>query len=89
MLIYDLFLPPQNDDLYLFRTLSLRLCPLPFQKEGKFSFRYFLVSRFFHVLQINQSLTFRRRKALLMTVTELRLMAAPAMIGLSSRPKNG
>jgi hypothetical protein len=31
----------------------------------------------------------RRRRALLMTETELRLIAAPAMIGLSSRPKNG
>ena len=38
---------------------------------------------FFH------SLTFRSRKALLITETELRLIAAPAMIGLSSRPKNG
>ena len=35
------------------------------------------------------SLTFRSRKALLMTETELRLIAAPAMIGLSSKPKNG
>ena len=35
------------------------------------------------------SLTFRRRRALLMTETELRLIAAPAMIGLSSKPKNG
>ena len=43
----------------------------------------------FHVLQINHSLTFRNRKALLMTETELRLIAAPAMIGLSSKPKNG
>jgi hypothetical protein len=43
----------------------------------------------FHVLQINHSLTFRSRKALLMTETELRLIAAPAMIGLSSKPKNG
>lgn len=33
--------------------------------------------------------TLRSRKALLMTETELRLIAAPAMIGLSSRPKNG
>ncbi len=35
------------------------------------------------------SFTLRRRKALLMTETELRLIAAPAMIGLSSRPKKG
>lgn len=41
-----------------------------------------------HVFR-DPSLTFRRRKALLMTETELRLIAAPAMIGLSSRPKNG
>ena len=38
---------------------------------------------------IRHSLTFRSRKALLMTETELRLIAAPAMIGLSSKPKNG
>ncbi len=37
----------------------------------------------------NHSLTFRSRKALPMTETELRLIAAPAMIGLSSKPKNG
>jgi len=35
------------------------------------------------------SLTFRSRRALLMTETELRLIAAPAMIGLRSNPKNG
>ena len=35
------------------------------------------------------SFTFRNRKALVMTETELRLIAAPAMIGLSSKPKNG
>jgi hypothetical protein len=29
------------------------------------------------------------RRALLMTETELKLMAAPAMMGLSSTPKNG
>ena len=33
--------------------------------------------------------TFRSRRALPMTETELRLIAAPAIIGLSSRPKNG
>ena len=43
----------------------------------------------FDVSQLNHSLTFRSRKALLMTETELRLIAAPAMIGLSSKPKNG
>ena len=32
---------------------------------------------------------FRNRSALPMTETELRLMAAPAMMGLSSKPKNG
>ena len=36
-----------------------------------------------------QSFTFRSRKAFMMTDTELRLMAAPAMIGLRSTPKNG
>jgi hypothetical protein len=39
--------------------------------------------------QLNHNLIFRSRKALLMTDTELRLIAAPAMIGLSNRPKNG
>ena len=37
----------------------------------------------------NHSFTFRSRKALAMTETELRLIAAPAMIGLRSTPKNG
>ena len=32
---------------------------------------------------------FRSRKALPMTETELMLIAAPAIIGLSSKPKNG
>jgi hypothetical protein len=41
------------------------------------------------MFRANHSLTFRSRKALLMTETELRLIAAPAMIGLSSTPKNG
>ena len=41
------------------------------------------------MFRTNHSLTFRSRKALLMTDTELRLIAAPAMIGLSSTPKNG
>jgi hypothetical protein len=31
----------------------------------------------------------RSRRALAITETELRLMAVPAMIGLSNRPKNG
>ena len=35
------------------------------------------------------SLTFRSRSALPMTDTELKLMAAPAMMGLRSKPKNG
>ena len=43
----------------------------------------------FTYFAINHSLTVRSRKALLMTETELRLIAAPAMIGLSSKPKNG
>ena len=33
--------------------------------------------------------TFRSRKAFMMTETELRLIAAPAMIGLRSTPKKG
>ena len=35
------------------------------------------------------SFIFRSRKALPMTETELMLIAAPAIIGLSSKPKNG
>jgi len=37
----------------------------------------------------HHSFTFRSLKALPITETELRLIAAPAMMGLSSRPKNG
>lgn len=37
----------------------------------------------------HHSFTFRSLKALLMTETELRLMAAPAIMGLSSQPKKG
>jgi len=47
------------------------------------------VSVLVSMLAINHSLTPRSRKALPMTETELRLIAAPAMIGLSSQPKNG
>ena len=43
----------------------------------------------FRVLHRHHRLTFRSRKALLITETELRLIAAPAMIGLSSKPKSG
>jgi hypothetical protein len=52
---------------------------------GDFGLSVFVV----FLVRMNHSLTFRRRKALLMTETELRLIAAPAMIGLSSKPKNG
>ena len=38
---------------------------------------------------VDQSFAFRSRSALQMTDTELRLIAAPAMIGLSSKPKKG
>ncbi len=37
----------------------------------------------------DHSLAFRNRSALPMTDTELKLMAAPAMMGLKSKPKNG
>lgn len=37
----------------------------------------------------HQSFIVRNRSALLITDTELRLMAAPAIIGLSSKPKKG
>ena len=43
----------------------------------------------FHVSQPRYSFVFRSRNAFPMTETELRLIAAPASIGLSSRPKNG
>ena len=35
------------------------------------------------------SRVWRRRRAFVITETELRLIAAPAIIGLSSTPKNG
>ena len=35
------------------------------------------------------SLRLRNRRALVITDTELKLMAAAAIIGMSSRPKNG
>jgi hypothetical protein len=38
---------------------------------------------------MNHSFAFRSLKALPMTDTELRLIAAPAIIGLSNKPKNG
>lgn len=41
----------------------------------------------FHIRPHN--FAFRSRKALLMTETELRLIAAPARIGASNKPKNG
>jgi hypothetical protein len=42
-----------------------------------------------HHLSFDQISTRRRRSALLTTDTELKLMAAAAIIGESSRPKNG
>ena len=42
-----------------------------------------------HASQLSHSWAFLRRKALLMTETELMLIAAPAMIGLSNKPQNG
>lgn len=38
---------------------------------------------------LSQSATLRRRRALAITETELKLMAALASIGLSSQPRNG
>jgi hypothetical protein len=46
-------------------------------------FNLMIIYDLFSCFEINQSLTFRRRKALLMTVTELRLMEAPAIPALS------
>jgi hypothetical protein len=37
----------------------------------------------------NHNFIVRSRSAFVMTETELRLMAAPAIIGLSNTPKNG
>lgn len=42
-----------------------------------------------HVKRLNHSFTLRSRSALMITETELKLIAAPATIGLSSTPKNG
>ncbi len=41
------------------------------------------------VSRVAHSLAFRNRNALAITETELKLMAAPAMMGLNSAPKNG
>lgn len=68
--------PPQSCD----GVSTLRTRPSAWPNPPRFCF---------HVSRLNHSLTFRNRKALLMTETELRLIAAPAMIGLSSKPKNG
>jgi len=40
-------------------------------------------------LRKHHSFSRRNRSALVMTDTELKLMAAPAIMGLSSTPKNG
>lgn len=55
----------------------------------KASCRSALIYAFRLSVHSNYSLTFRKRKALLMTETELRLIAAPAIIGLSNQPKKG
>ena len=41
------------------------------------------------VLRTVHNFTFRNRSALPITETELKLIAAPAMMGLRSNPKNG
>ncbi len=42
-----------------------------------------------NVVEYNYSFTWRRRSALVITETELNVIAAAAMIGLRSSPKNG
>jgi hypothetical protein len=42
-----------------------------------------------HLSRTDQSFRFRRRRALVITDTELKLMAAAAKMGLSSRPMKG
>jgi len=41
------------------------------------------------VKSVDHSFTLRRRSALPMTETELKLIATPAMMGLKSTPQNG
>lgn len=69
------------------RVLQLPLCPDRRQdfpaRESLSGIAHFLDCSPYH------SFVFRNRRALLMTETELKLMAAPAMMGLSSTPKNG
>ena len=62
---------------------------IPIRVHPAQQFRSERLSFYLDVSQLNHSLTFRSRKALLMTETELMLIAAPAMIGLSSKPKKG
>jgi hypothetical protein len=40
-------------------------------------------------MQVNHSLSLRSRSAFAITETELKVMAALAMAGLNSKPKNG
>jgi hypothetical protein len=47
------------------------------------------LAEFCILLQIKSEPHFPQTSALLMTETQLRLIAAPAMIGLSSKPMNG
>src|ERR1700722_5772609 len=42
-----------------------------------------------HLCRTDHSFRFRKRRALVITDTELKLMAAAAKMGLSSRPKTG
>ncbi len=47
------------------------------------------LDRVANISNVNHKRMFLRRRAFVMTETELRLIAAPAIIGLSSNPKNG
>ena len=49
----------------------------------------FIISLFTKLLPKGYNLTFRSLKELPTTLSELKLIAAPAIIGLSSIPKNG
>lgn len=64
---------------------------MPFDDRAGSSNGWAVRRRSFHVTanRVVHSLAFRKRNALPITETELKLMAAPAMMGLRSTPKNG
>lgn len=62
------------------RTIKIKLCAASVEMTC-----YFLLTE----IKPDHSFTLRSLRALVMTETELKLMAAAAIMGLSSHPKNG